>query len=135
VENGTGQLADILRNDPRVHSFEGTDIRGLAPGLIPNDATFAAVDVSFISLTLVMENVVRQLSGEAELVCLVKPQYESGPGAVNRRGIVTCEKTRKRAVERVAAFARELSLTVCGWIPSPAPTGNREYLMYIQKTT
>lgn len=104
VDGGTGQLHPELRADGRVLSLERTDIRALpADGLEP--VSFAAVDVSFISLRLVLPHIRRFCAGGAEILLLVKPQFEAGRSHVGKGGIVKSEAVRRRVVEELAAFA------------------------------
>lgn len=135
VENGTGQLAPSLRDDPRVVSFEQTDIRSVLPGCFDGPLRFATVDVSFIPLTLVLKQVAALLAPDAVMVCLVKPQFEAGPGHVDKHGIVRSEAVRQQAVARVAECARLFGLTPRGVTLSPLQEGNREYLMHLYKPT
>lgn len=140
VENGTAQLAAILAEDPRVVSLEQTDIRTLTldvlrkrvPDFTGEGFGFAAVDVSFISQTKVLEPVCNLLLPGAALVSLVKPQFEAGPGRVNKHGVVCDEAEQRRAVERVAVYAEGLGLTRMGEVESPVGTENREYLLYFK---
>ncbi len=134
VDVGRGQLHPRLRADPRVISLEETDIRDLEalPGGERPD--LAVVDVSFISLRLVLPAVLRLLRPQAEIVALVKPQFELGPGAVGRRGVVRRPEERERAVREVLSFAEGLGLRPCGIVPLPPDSerGNVEYGVYFR---
>jgi 23S rRNA (cytidine1920-2'-O)/16S rRNA (cytidine1409-2'-O)-methyltransferase len=131
VDVGYGQLDAKLRNDPRVVVREKVNARALSEDDVPEAAEIAAVDVSFISLRLVLPAVVRRLASGAALVALVKPQFEAGRGEVPRGGVVRSEATRRRVVEEVEAAGRELGLEVLGSIPSPirGAAGNEEFLL------
>jgi 23S rRNA (cytidine1920-2'-O)/16S rRNA (cytidine1409-2'-O)-methyltransferase len=132
VENGRGQLAPALRRHPQVVALEDTDIRGLA---LPQPVDFVAVDVSFISLAKVMPHVLPLARPGARGVCLVKPQFEAGPGQVNRRGILRDEAVRGQAVATVEACFRRLGLGALALMPSPiaGKDGNIEYLLSWEK--
>ena len=133
VDVGYGQLAVGLRRDPRVHLLERTNIRHLDPARLPVRPDLATIDVSFISLALVLPAVVRLLDPPREIVALVKPQFEVGKGQVGKRGVVRDPAQHRAVLERVARVAAELSLRVSGMTASPllGPMGNREFLMYL----
>jgi len=133
LDVGKGQLDWKLRNDPRVVVMEGINARYLPASALPEPAGFAAVDVSFISLTLVLPAVITVLSGLAELVTLVKPQFEAGREQVQRGGVVRDEAVRMDVVERIRSFGtEELGLRWCGSMDSPVrgPAGNIEVLVH-----
>ncbi len=133
VDVGREQLHPRLRADPRVVSLEETDIRDLTtlPGGVLAD--LAVVDVSFISLRLVLPALLHLLKADGQVIALVKPQFEGGPGAVGKSGIVRSEKDRRRAVEEVMATAEEMGLRVAGVTEAPksAERGNAEYLVHM----
>jgi 23S rRNA (cytidine1920-2'-O)/16S rRNA (cytidine1409-2'-O)-methyltransferase len=133
VDVGYGQLAVGLRRDPRVHLLERMNIRHLDPARLPARPDLATIDVSFISLALVLPAVVRLLDPPREIVALVKPQFEVGKGQVGKRGVVRDPAQHRAVLERVARLAAELSLRVSGMTASPllGPMGNREFLMYL----
>jgi 23S rRNA (cytidine1920-2'-O)/16S rRNA (cytidine1409-2'-O)-methyltransferase len=128
VDVGRGQLHQKLCDDPAVVLREETDIRTLDPFAEPPD--FAAVDVSFISLKLVLPALDRLLSRPAQLVALIKPQFEAGRGNV-RKGIVRNPALHAAVCDDIAAFAATLGWSVAGVVPSPIEggDGNREFLM------
>lgn len=134
VDVGRGQLHPRLRADPRVISLEETDIRDLEalPGGEKPD--LAVVDVSFISLRRVLPAVLRLLRPQAEIVALIKPQFELGPGAVTRRGVVRHPEERERIVQEVLSFAESLGLRPAGIVPLPPDSerGNVEYGVYLR---
>jgi 23S rRNA (cytidine1920-2'-O)/16S rRNA (cytidine1409-2'-O)-methyltransferase len=128
VDVGRRQLHQKLRDDPAVVSREETDIRTLDPFAEPPD--FAAVDVSFISLKLVLPALDRLLSRPAQLVALIKPQFEAGRANV-KKGIVRNPAVHAAVCDDIAAFAATLGWSVAGVVPSPIEggDGNREFLM------
>lgn len=130
VDVGTGQLHPRLRRDTRVISREQTDIRDLEelPGKVLVD--LIVVDVSFISLRLVLPTLLRFLRPSGQMVVLIKPQFEAGPEAVSRGGMVRRPQDRRRALEEVLGFARELGLVLGGLCQAPPdpPRANIEYL-------
>ncbi len=132
VDVGYGQLAWKLRQDPRVVVIERTNIREVPPGLIPEKAGIAVVDVSFISLEKVIPSVIPFLGPDASLIALIKPQFEVGRDKVGKGGIVRDESAREAVKERIAQFAVEQGFEVKGVIPSPitGQDGNVEYLMH-----
>src|SRR5262249_17357432 len=109
-------------------------IRTLDPARIPERADLAVVDVSFISLTLVLPRVAALLAPGRPIVALVKPQFEVGKGEVGKGGVVRDEAKRRAAVAKIAAFAREIGLAVRGETESPilGPAGNVEYLLHLE---
>ncbi len=132
VDVGYGQLAWKLRQDPRVISIERTNIREIEPALIPEPIDIAVIDASFISLEKVIPSVLKFLFANAEIVALIKPQFEVGKGRVGKGGIVRDEAARTAVVEKVKAFFHELGLDVKGLMRSPitGQDGNVEFLIY-----
>ncbi len=137
VDVGYGQLAWKLRQDPRVVLIERTNVRELAPSLIPEQIDIAVFDVSFISLEKVVPSVTRFLKSGAALITLIKPQFEVGKALVGKGGIVRDEAARSKAVEKVRKFINEIGLDVKGVIPSPitGQDGNVEYLLYAVRSS
>ena len=135
IDVGYGQLDVSLRNDPRVVNREKVNARWLQPENFDDPIEFVSIDVSFISLKLILPAVAGFLRGE--LVALIKPQFEVGKHEVGKGGIVRDEEKRRAAVEGVVAFAREQGLEVRGVIESPVrgAEGNVEYLMYATTNT
>ncbi|HTY42590.1 MAG TPA: TlyA family RNA methyltransferase [Thermoanaerobaculia bacterium] len=131
VDVGRGQLDAKLRADPRVVVREKVNARSLSEADVPETVALAVVDVSFISLKLVLPAVARRVERGGALVVLVKPQFEAGRGEVPRGGVVRSEATRRRVVEEVERAGRELGLEVLGVIPSPirGARGNEEFLL------
>ena len=134
VDVGYGQLDWRLRNDPRVVCLERTNARYLTHEVIPDALDFASVDVSFISLRLILPALRTLLREDGRVACLVKPQFEAGRAAVGKNGIVKDEKVRRKVIDDVSSFAASLGFTVCGVIPSPITggSGNKEFLMHMK---
>ena len=130
VDVGRGQLHARLREDKRVVSLEATDIRTLDPTALAPVPDFATIDVSFISLKLVLPALDRLLRQPAHLIALIKPQFEAGPKHV-KKGIVRDAAMHAAVCEEIAALASTLGWTVAGIIPSPIEggEGNKEFLM------
>jgi len=134
IDVGYGQLDASLRNDPRVVNREKVNARYLEAGDFGEPVDFVSIDVSFISLTLILPAVAKFLRGE--LVALIKPQFEVGKADVGKGGIVRDEAKRAAAVDAVVAFARSIGFDVKRVIESPikGAEGNVEYLMYATGT-
>ncbi len=130
IDVGYGQLDVSLRNDPRVVNREKVNARYLDASSFDEPIDFASIDVSFISLKLILPAVATFLRGE--LVALIKPQFEVGKADVGKGGIVRDAAKRDEAVQSVVAFTRELGFDVKGVIESPVKgaEGNIEYLMH-----
>ena len=130
IDVGYGQLDQSLRNDARVVNREKVNARYLTAVDFDDPIEFVSIDVSFISLRLILPAVRQFLRGE--LVALIKPQFEVGKRDVGKGGIVRDEGRRAEAVDSVTAFARETGFDVRGVIPSPirGAEGNVEYLMH-----
>jgi 23S rRNA (cytidine1920-2'-O)/16S rRNA (cytidine1409-2'-O)-methyltransferase len=134
VDVGYNQLAWRLREDPRVVSMERVNARTLAAADLPFRPALAVVDVSFISLTLILPRLVEILPPDAPIVALVKPQFEVGKDDVGKGGVVRDPAKRQGAVDKVCAAARELGCSVVGVVESPirGPAGNIELLAYLR---
>jgi len=134
VDVGYGQLAERLRHDPRVVSMERTNARTLRSTSLPERVTLATVDVSFISLRLVLGPIVKTFDkAGGDLVALVKPQFEAGKGETDD-GVVRDPAVHARVVRDVTTAAIGLGLQPRGEIPSPilGPEGNREFLLHLR---
>ncbi|MCL4859091.1 MAG: TlyA family RNA methyltransferase [Caldilineaceae bacterium] len=135
IDVGYGQLAWKLRNDTRVVVLERTNIRHLAA--LPGGALadLAVIDASFISLALVLPATLRLLQPTAQIVALVKPQFEAGRRDVGKGGVVREPRVHRRVIEETAALAAGLSLGVAGLTvsPAPGPAGNVEFLIWLQR--
>lgn len=130
VDVGRDQLHASLRADPRVTSLEGQDIRTLAPDALPEPPQLAAIDVSFISLKLVLPAVTALLAPKAAIAALIKPQFEAGRAAL-KKGIVRDEAVQQQVCEEIVAVLQKLGFAVEGPVPSPIEggDGNREFLV------
>ncbi len=136
VDTGYGQMDFGLRKDARMRLLEKTNARYLEHGDIGERVDFIAMDVSFISATLVLPAVIRATAGatERQIVVLVKPQFEAGRGMVGKGGIVRDEAAQLAAVARVEAALRDLGCEGMEWIESPilGGEGNREFLLHAE---
>ncbi len=137
LDVGRGQLADVLRADPRVVSLERTHAARLDPEaddrlVLPEPIDLAVIDISFISLTRVLRGVRATLTPAGEIVALVKPQFESDP-ADAPRGVVRDPAVRRAAVDKVAGYAASIGLRLAGEMQSPlrGPAGNVEFLVQL----
>lgn len=136
IDVGYGQLAWKLRTDPRVKVRERTNVRTLEPASLDPPASLAVMDASFISLKLLLAPTLAQLAPPAEVVALVKPQFEVGRERVGRGGVVRDETDRSDAVDAVAAAGRELGLELAGSVESPltgAKQGNVEIFLHFRQ--
>lgn len=135
IDVGTNQLAWTLRQDERVISMEKTNIRYVVPEDIGEAVDFVSIDVAFISLTKVLPAVMELMKEGAEMVCLIKPQFEAGREKVGKKGVVREKSTHMEVIEHIVAFAKEMGFSVLGLTHSPirGPEGNIEYLLYLRK--
>ena len=134
VDVGYGQLAWKLRNDPRVVNLERTNLRYVTDEQIPEKLDLAVMDVSFISVRLVIPAVKVLLKDGAALVCLIKPQFEAGREEVGKKGVVREKAVHREVIETVLSFARETGWSVLGLDFSPirGPEGNIEFICYLK---
>jgi 23S rRNA (cytidine1920-2'-O)/16S rRNA (cytidine1409-2'-O)-methyltransferase len=134
VDVGYGQFAWSLRQDARVTLLERTNIRRLAAAALPAVPDLAVIDVSFISLRLVLPAVVEVLAPRGDVVALVKPQFEVGKGRVGSGGVVRDPSLHAAAVAGVRACALGLGLACVGECASPilGPKGNREFFLALR---
>ena len=132
VDVGYGQFDWRLRQDPRVVLKERTNIRYLEADFVQEPIHLIVIDVSFISLTLVLPCVMPYLADRGSIITLIKPQFEVGKGLVGRGGVVRDEDLRERSAEKVTACAVQLGLVLGGRIESPIEgrKGNREFLAW-----
>jgi 23S rRNA (cytidine1920-2'-O)/16S rRNA (cytidine1409-2'-O)-methyltransferase len=135
VDVGYGQFAARLRDDPRVHLLERTNIRQLTPEQLPTRPDLAVIDVSFISLALVLPPVLGLLAEPAEIVALVKPQFEAGRERVGKRGVVRDAAVHHEVLAQTVAAAERLGLGLLDASASPllGPEGNREFLIHLMR--
>lgn len=135
IDVGHGQLDWKLRNDARVVCMEKTNFRYIQPGDIDDMPDFASVDVSFISLDKILGPAYQLLKPDAQMVCLIKPQFEAGKEKVGKKGVVRDPKVHIEVIETVLAFtlANGFRLLHLDFSPIRGPEGNIEYLMHIDK--
>ncbi len=135
VDVGYGQLAWTLRQDSRVVVMERTNARHLTREDIPEPLDFVCMDLSFISLSLILPAAAALLGEQGEAVCLIKPQFEAGREQVGKKGVVRDRAVHVQVIEKIKALAEDLNFTIAGvdYSPVKGPQGNIEYLMYIRK--
>ena len=135
VDVGTNQLAWKLRNDPRVVSMEQFNFRYAESDDFEATPSFASIDVSFISLDLILPALHRILADNGQVVALVKPQFEAGREQIGKNGIIKDPKIHLAVLEKVAAFAGTHGFAVMGvdYSPIQGGHGNIEFLMYLEK--
>lgn len=134
VDVGYGQLAWGLRNDPQVVNLERTNARYLTAEQVPEKIAFFSVDVSFISLTLILPALRPLLADNCRAVCLIKPQFEAGREKVGKKGVVRDKAVHREVIEKILDFSLQNGYSVLGLTFSPVkgPEGNIEYLIYLQ---
>jgi 23S rRNA (cytidine1920-2'-O)/16S rRNA (cytidine1409-2'-O)-methyltransferase len=135
VDVGYGQLAWQLREDPRIVNMERCNIRHLQSEQLADIPSLAVIDASFISLSKVLPNTLALMTVDAEVIALIKPQFEVGKGQVGKGGVVKDQHLHTAVVQQICDLARDLNCTVLGTTDSPilGPKGNREFLIYLQK--
>ena len=135
VDVGYGQLDWKLRQDPRVIVMEKTNIRYVVPEDLGEPVSFASADVSFISLTKILLPVRLLLTKDAQMVCLIKPQFEAGREKVGKKGVVRDPKVHLEVVQQILSFALDHGFDVQNLEYSPirGPEGNIEYLVHLEK--
>lgn len=134
VDVGYGQLAWKLRNDPRVVNLERTNLRYVTAEQIPELLELAVMDVSFISIKLVLPAVKALLLPGADLVCLIKPQFEVGRDEVGKKGVVRDSAVHCQVIHSILDFVPQLGLSVMGldYSPIKGPEGNIEYICHLK---
>lgn len=132
LDVGRGQLARTLTEDPRVTDLSGTSIRGLGVAALGEVFAVVVVDVSFISVRLLVADLRAQLEATGDLVVLVKPQFEVGRNRLGKSGVVRAGRHRREAVQDVATALADGGLTPVGLVASPirGSDGNQEYLLW-----
>ncbi len=135
IDVGHGQLAWSLRNDERVVCMEKTNFRYLTPDNLEEIPEFASCDVSFISLTKILEPAVSILKTGAKMVCLIKPQFEAGRDEVGKKGVVRDKNVHVAVVRKIIDFAAATGFKILGldYSPIKGPEGNIEYLLFMEK--
>ena len=136
IDVGYGQLAWKLRSDPRVINLERTNFRYVTNDQIPDPIDFASVDVSFISLRLIVPVMHQLLRDGGQAVCLIKPQFEAGRENVGKNGVVRDRNVHVQVVESIFSFLLESGFSVLhlDYSPVKGPQGNIEYLIHAKKT-
>jgi 23S rRNA (cytidine1920-2'-O)/16S rRNA (cytidine1409-2'-O)-methyltransferase len=134
LDVGHGQLEWRLRNDPRVLVREGVNARALSPADIPHRVSLVTIDVSFISLRLVLPALRPFLEPAHDIVALVKPQFEAGRDQVGKHGLVTDAAVHADVLARITAAAEAVGIARLGMTPSPitGATGNREFFLHLR---
>ena len=135
IDVGTNQLAWKLRTDERVVSMEKTNIRYVTPEDIGQLVEFVSIDVAFISLSKVLGPVYELMAEQAEIVCLIKPQFEAGREKVGKKGVVRDKKVHEEVIIAVTSMAAAtgFELLRLDYSPIKGPEGNIEYLLYARK--
>lgn len=133
VDVGYGQLAWSVRSDPRVVVMERTNARYLTPEMFPERPSLASIDVSFISLSLILPAVRSVLTGDGEVFCLIKPQFEAGREKVGKKGVVREPETHVEVLEAFLVNGKNAGFYVenITWSPIRGPEGNIEYLGHL----
>ncbi|MBQ6365752.1 MAG: TlyA family RNA methyltransferase [Oscillospiraceae bacterium] len=133
VDVGYGQLAWKIRNDARVVNLERTNLRYLTEEQIPELLDLAVCDVSFISLRLVMPAVAKRLKSGAQILCLIKPQFEAGKELVGKKGVIRSAEVHEQVIRDIVAFMPSIGFSVQGldFSPVTGPEGNIEFLLYM----
>ena len=136
IDVGYGQLAWKLRTDERVVNLERTNFRYLDKETVTEEIDFASVDVSFISLKIILPVLREFLKSDGKAVCLIKPQFEAGREKIGKKGVVRELSTHVEVIETITSFAVENGFNVVGldYSPIKGPEGNIEYLMLIEKS-
>ena len=135
IDVGYGQLAWKLRTDSRVVNLERTNFRYVTQNEIPDMLDFASVDVSFISLSIIVPALVPLLKENGQAVCLIKPQFEAGKDKVGKKGVVRDPLVHKEVIEKIVDVMKTNGMSILGldFSPVKGPEGNIEYLIYVQK--
>lgn len=134
VDVGYGQLAWKLRTDERVVNLERTNLRYITREQIPEDLDLAVMDVSFISIRLILPAVKVLLKPDADFICLIKPQFEAGREEVGKKGVVRDPAVHLEVIRGTLDFARSVGFTVMGldYSPIKGPEGNIEYICHLK---
>ena len=135
IDVGRGQLDWKLRQDERVVCMEKTNIRYVVPEDLGEPIDFSSIDVSFISLTKVLEPIRNYLKEDGEIVALIKPQFEAGREKVGKKGVVREKSTHHEVIEKVALYAQSIGFKILNidFSPIKGPEGNIEYLIHLKK--
>jgi 23S rRNA (cytidine1920-2'-O)/16S rRNA (cytidine1409-2'-O)-methyltransferase len=133
IDVGYGQLDWKIRSDPRVVVMERTNIRFVTPEDLGEPLDLSVIDVSFISLKIVLPAIKALLKSTGQVLCLIKPQFEAGREKVGKKGVVREPETHKEVLDNFVALANELNFTILGLTFSPVkgPEGNIEFLAHL----
>jgi 23S rRNA (cytidine1920-2'-O)/16S rRNA (cytidine1409-2'-O)-methyltransferase len=133
IDVGYGQFAWKLRQDDRVVCMEKTNVRYVTPDMIDDKADFVSIDVSFISLTKILEPVKKLLNEDAQMVCLIKPQFEAGREKVGKKGVVRDKSVHEEVILKIVHYVIGLDFRIkeISFSPIKGPEGNIEYLLYL----
>ena len=133
VDVGCNQLADKIKNDERVINLEGVNVRYLTPEQIREKLDFISVDVSFISLTLVLSILKSFLKENGEMVCLIKPQFEAGKENIGKKGVIKSQKIHFQIINNMIQYINDINLSVndITFSPIKGSEGNIEYLFHL----
>lgn len=136
IDVGYGQLAWKLRTDPRVVNMERTNFRYVTKEQVPDELSFASVDVSFISLSLIVPVMRTLMRNDAYAVCLIKPQFEAGRDKIGKKGVVRDKSVHIEVVDNIIWMMLNNGFSVSGldYSPVKGPEGNIEYLILVQKS-
>lgn len=134
IDVGHDQLAKKLKEDKRVINLEGTNIRQIDAEKIEK-VDFISIDVSFISLTNVLDKAYKLLKDNGEIVVLIKPQFEAGKEFINKNGVVKDKKVHMRVIEKIILYANSVGFKIntLDYSPIKGPAGNIEYIMHMEK--
>lgn len=137
VDVGYGQLAWSLRTDERVVVMERTNARNLTPDMFPESMDIAVMDLSFISIRLILPVLGGLLKPDGQVICLIKPQFEAGKADVGKKGVVRDRAVHERVLHEMVEFFPTAGYTLMGLDYSPirGPEGNIEYLAYLKRGT
>ena len=135
IDVGYGQLDWKIRSDPRVVVMERTNIRYVTPDQLGEPLDLSVIDVSFISLKIVLPAIKELLKEDGQVLCLIKPQFEAGKEKVGKKGVVRDKETHKEVLDNFVALADELSFRILGLTFSPVkgPEGNIEFLGHLTR--
>ena len=135
IDVGYGQLAWKLREDPRVHCMERTNIRYVTPDMIGQPLDLSVIDVSFISLSIVLPAVKALLKPDGQVICLIKPQFEAGREKVGKKGVVRDAGVHEEVLRSFVDLAKQLEFSILNLTYSPVkgPEGNIEFLAHLTR--
>ena len=133
IDVGYGELDWKIRSDPRVVVMERTNIRYVTPEQLGEPLDLSVIDVSFISLKIVLPTIKTLLKPNGQVLCLIKPQFEAGKDKVGKKGVVREKSTHREVLDNFVALAKELEFTILGLTFSPVkgPAGNIEFLAHL----